>query len=100
MRPARAGLAGVPRYAGPMKQRELEIDATRWTCVQALAGVTGAAADIAQRKMDAAQHVPVVCTPSGAAPSVRLSLAPDWMDSVSDAQLAQAITQAQHAAAK
>jgi len=78
-----------------MKQRELEVDGLTWSCVQALSGVTGEAAAAAQRKMDEQTQVPVVCTPRGAAQSVRLQLDPDWVDNASDEQLAKAITQAQ-----
>jgi len=74
-----------------MKQREIETRGLTWTCVQALAGVTGDAADAAQQKMDASGEVIVVCTPSGAARSVRLRLAPDWLDTLSDDELASAI---------
>ena len=78
-----------------MKQRDVEEGGLRWTCVQALAGVTGDAAAAAEHKMDAEGAVPVVCTPSGAAQSVRLTLPPDWTDSMTDEQLGDAIKKAQ-----
>ncbi|HEY8356751.1 MAG TPA: hypothetical protein VIL30_04750, partial [Ramlibacter sp.] len=82
-------------YAERMKQRELGIDGLRWTCVQALAGMTGAAAAAARRKMESSGSVTVVCTPSGEAQSVRLTLAPDWVVAMDDEQLGEAITRAQ-----
>jgi hypothetical protein len=84
-----------PGYAEQMKQRELEIDGLRWTCVQAMAAVTGAAAEAAERKLESSGSVPVVCTPSGEAQSVRLTLATDWLDAIDDEQLAGEITKAQ-----
>jgi hypothetical protein len=78
-----------------MKQREIDAGGLKWTCVQALAGVTGEAAAAAQRKLEAADHVPVVCTPSGEAQSVRLNLAPDWLEGMGDDELASAIKAAQ-----
>lgn len=79
-----------------MKQRELEVDGLKWSCVQALSGGTGEAAAAAERKIEADGHVPVVCTPRGEAQSVRLTLHPDSAQSISDEQLAQAIGNAHH----
>ena len=52
-----------------MKQREVQdADGTRWTCVQALAGVDSAAAEAAAEHVEREDGtVPVVCTPSGGA---------------------------------
>ncbi|HYF58057.1 MAG TPA: hypothetical protein VEA81_03780 [Burkholderiaceae bacterium] len=79
-----------------MKQREVQDDdRTRWTCAQALAGVDGDAADVAQRKADAdGAPVAVVCTPSGGARSVRLALASGWDTAMTDEALVAAIRDA------
>ena len=70
-----------------MTQREItDADGTQWTLVQALVGTDD------EREDDGT--VPVVATPSGGAQTVRLALAPDWLDATDDAALADAITQA------
>ena len=80
-----------------MKQREVTSqDNTTWTCVQAYAGVESAAAEEAVEKSESDEGtVPVVCTPSGGAQTVRLELAKDWLDNLSDDELKQAIAAAQ-----
>ena len=80
-----------------MKQREVQDEAgVRWTCVQALAGVDGAAASAAaERLMSDEGTLPVVCTPSGGAQSVRLELAATWVERLSDAELLHEIGAAQ-----
>ena len=79
-----------------MQQREVQDeDAVRWTCVQAMGGLGGAAAEMAADRLESeAGTVPVVCTPSGGAQSVRVDLARDWMESVDDAALLRAIASA------
>jgi len=77
-----------------MKQREItDNEKTTWTCVQAYGGLEGKAgektAEIAETE---AGTVPVVCTPSGGAQTVRLELAKDWFDNLPDEELAAAIT--------
>jgi hypothetical protein len=61
-------------------------DGTAWTCVEALADLPDAAKD----KLAGAGRRAVVCTPSGGAQSVRLSLAEAWRD-MPDSDLAAAI---------
>lgn len=80
-----------------MKQREVtDSHHTTWTCVQAYAGVESSAASAAtERSTTAAGHVPVVCTPSGGAQTVRLELSKDWLDTLSDEELTTAIAAAQ-----
>ena len=64
----------------------------RWVCVQALAGVQGAAAERAADQLESdAGTVPVVCTPSGGAQTVRLELQRGWEESLSDEELLSAI---------
>lgn len=79
-----------------MQQREVQDeDDVRWSCVQALGGLGGAAAEIAADRLESeAGTVPVVCTPSGGAQSVRVELPRDWTDAVDDAALLRAIASA------
>jgi hypothetical protein len=68
-------------------QREVtDAEQTTWSCVQAYAGVgDGEAAQALEEKRAAeGRGVPVVCTPSGGAQSVRLELAHDWATTLSD----------------
>jgi hypothetical protein len=76
-----------------MTQREItDSDNTRWTCVQAFAGVKGKAAEQATELSKSAEGtVPVVCTPSGGAQTVRLELPVNWFEEFSDDQLSAAI---------
>jgi hypothetical protein len=75
-----------------MKQREVQdAEGTRWTCVQALAGVEGAAADAAAERVESGGTVPVVCTPSGGAETVRVRLQSGWEETTSDDALLAAI---------
>ena len=80
-----------------MKQREVTApDKTQWTCVQAYAALDSTAADKAATLSEtAAGDVPVVCTPSGGAQTVRLELGKDWLENLSDEELTQAIQAAQ-----
>jgi len=76
-----------------MKQREVtDKENTTWTCVQAYGGIEGKAgkkaAALAETEVGT---VPVVCTPSGGAQTVRLELAKDWSDNLPDEDLAAAI---------
>ena len=68
--------------------REVTVGETKWSCVQAYAGVNedGAAAQAAQE----GGKVTVVCTPAGGEQSVRLELATEW-ELLSDEELARAI---------
>lgn len=79
-----------------MTQREVQDDENvRWTCVQALAGVgSSVEAEAAARVEREDGTVPVVCTPSGGARSVRLELARGWEERLSDDELLAAIAEA------
>lgn len=84
-----------------MKQREVQdADNTRWTCVQALSGLgdaggEGGEAETAADKLEGRDGtVPVACTPSGGAASVRLRLPRGWEEDSSDEQLLAAIAAA------
>ncbi len=85
-----------------MKQREVQdADNTRWTCVQALSGLGDASDADAEAAADKLERgdgtVPVACTPSGGAASVRIRLPRGWEDSSSDEELLAAIASATHA---
>ncbi|KMO28411.1 hypothetical protein VQ02_31650 [Methylobacterium variabile] len=60
-----------------------------WTCIEALAGLQDAP-DSAKAKLAGEGRRVVVCTPSGGAHSVRLTLAEGWRETP-DADLAAAI---------
>ena len=79
-----------------MEQREVrDEDDVRWTCVQALGGLGGAAAELAADRLESEEGtVPVVCTPSGGAQSVRVELPRGWMERVDDTALLRAIASA------
>ena len=57
-----------------------DADGTEWTLAEALVGTDA--------ERDDASTVPVVATPSGGAQSVRLELAPGWLDAPDDDLLA------------
>lgn len=63
----------------------------RWTCVQAYAGLTGEGNEEAARVEGREDLYEVVCTPSGAAQTVRLKLPSDWEEKLSDEQLLEQI---------
>ena len=64
-----------------------------WTCVQAYAGLgnTEVAEEAAEKVESDEGTVPVVCTPRGAAQSVRVELPTDWAERMSDEELLAAI---------
>lgn len=78
-----------------MTQRDVtDSDGLSWACVQAYAGLgEGAAAEIAADRADG-DTVTVVCTPTGAAQTVRLDLVADWSEALDDEALAAAISEA------
>lgn len=80
-----------------MTQREVTgTDNTTWTCVQAYSSLAKEDADrAAEITEDENGEVTVVCTPGGGAQTVRLQLAKDWMESVSDKELVKQIEAAQ-----
>ena len=78
-----------------MTQRDVtDADGLVWACVQAYAGL--GESDAAQVAAEHAEGdtVTVVCTPTGAAQTVRLDLAPDWHEALDDDALAATITDA------
>jgi hypothetical protein len=84
-----------------MRQREVQdADNVRWSCVQALGALDPDRAEAAAEKLaDASGDIPVVCTPSGGAQSVRIMLPPSWMDDTDDETLLAAIAAARAAIA-
>jgi hypothetical protein len=71
-----------------MKQREVtDGNNLTWTCVQPLSGVEGKTGEKAEKILKSENGgIPVVCTPSGGAQSVRLALDEDW-EQLSDQDL-------------
>jgi hypothetical protein len=75
-----------------MPREVTDAEGITWSCIQAYAGLSQNS-----EKQEAAQvnedkdTYRVVCTPSGAAQSVRLELQGDWENSYSDEQLLQEI---------
>jgi hypothetical protein len=82
-----------------MTQREVQDEEnTRWTCVQAFAGVGGALAEKAAERAESEDGtVTVVCTPSGGEQTLRLELRSDWSELMSDDDLLSAIAEARAA---
>lgn len=76
-----------------MNQREVkDAEGTTWTCVQAYgAGSDKKAEEVAKRTEGNRKEIPVVCTPSGGAQSVRLKLLLDWLEQLSDEELLKKI---------
>ncbi|QHT65432.1 hypothetical protein GXP67_01445 [Rhodocytophaga rosea] len=72
-----------------MKQREVtDENNVTWTCVQPLSGTEGKTAQKAEEILKSENGgIPVVCTPSGGAQSVRLALNENWDEQVSDEEL-------------
>lgn len=72
-----------------MEQRQVrDQEGTSWTCVQAYAGLEGEKGKKAENIIEGKDHqVPVVCTPSGGAKSVRLHLPSSWLEKLSDEEL-------------
>ena len=95
---SRKATAASTKYKSiTMIQREVtDIENTTWTCVQAYSGLEGKqgekAAELAETNDG---KIPVVCTPSGGAQSVRLELDSNWEKDLSDGELVQAIATAQ-----
>ena len=81
-----------------MKQREVtDKDNIKWTCVQAYGGMQQKslekATELAENKEGT---VTVVCTPSGGAQTVRLTLAEDWETALEDDALIELIAESGH----
>ena len=75
-----------------------DADGLAWACTQAYAGLgEGAAAEAAAEHAEG-DTVTVVCTPTGAAQTVRLDIAPDWADALADDALADEIAEARRSA--
>ena len=76
-----------------MTQRDVtDSDGLVWACVQAYAGLGNT--DAAEVAAEGHDTVTVVCTPTGAAQTVRFDLAPDWTEALTDDALLAAIAAA------
>ncbi len=63
-------------------------EGTTWSCIQAYAGLSNNSEKREAARVEGkADLVEVVCTPSGGAQTVRLQLASDWEDKLSDEEL-------------
>jgi hypothetical protein len=79
-----------------MKQREVQDhNNTKWVCVEALSGLSDNSTAVADKIQDSNGNVPVVCTPSGGAQTVRIKVSSDWNDALSDEELVREITKNQ-----
>lgn len=83
-----------------MTQREVtDNESTQWTCVQAYAGVMQdeKTAEAATKLTENGNgKVPVVCTPSGGAQTVRVELPENWLAQLPDEELLAEIKAAQN----
>ncbi len=79
-----------------MTQRDVtDTNATTWACVQAYSSLPEEKAAKAAALSDAATgQVPVVCTPTGGAKSVRVELPENWQEEITDEDLLAAIAAA------
>jgi DNA-binding protein YbaB len=78
-----------------MIQREVtDKENTKWTCVQAFTGMQEKLAEKAAEISKENGKVPVVCTPTGGAQSVRLDLSENWNEELQDDELVNAINNA------
>ncbi|HEX8397101.1 MAG TPA: hypothetical protein VF644_06725 [Pyrinomonadaceae bacterium] len=63
-------------------------EGTTWSCIQAYAGLSNNAEKREAARVEGEPDlVEVVCTPSGGAQTVRLQLAGDWENKLSDEEL-------------
>lgn len=76
-----------------MRQREVtDEEGTRWSCVQAYAGLGEGAEGEEHARVEGAEELfEVVCTPGGGAQTVRLQLAAAWESDYSDEELLREI---------
>lgn len=71
-----------------MKQREVQDqNNTKWVCVEALSGLSDNSSEVADKIQDKNGKVPVVCTPSGGAQTVRIKVNSDWSEALSDEEI-------------
>lgn len=75
-----------------MPREVTDAEGITWTCVQAYAGLSEGNENAEAAKVEGADdRYRVVCTPSGAAQSVRLELPGDWEKGLSDEDLLREI---------
>ncbi|NNM71493.1 hypothetical protein [Enterovirga aerilata] len=67
-----------------------DAEGVTWTCIQAFAGLGNSPEKQQAARVEGADEVQVVCTPSGGARSRRFALPPDWRR-MEDAALLAAI---------
>ena len=82
------GSAGMPREM-------TDEEGITWTCIQAFAGLGNDPEKADAARVEGSEgKVRVVCTPSGAARSVRIACPADWETSMQDERLLSAIQEA------
>ena len=75
-----------------MPREVTDSEGITWSCIQAFAGLGNAPEKVDAARVDGvADHVHVVCTPSGGAKSVRLELPGNWERAMSDDALLEAV---------
>jgi hypothetical protein len=75
-----------------MPREVTDAENVNWSCIQAFAGLGNDPEKAAAARVEgSADHVHVVCTPSGGAKSVRLELPDDWEESMPDEALLKAV---------
>ena len=75
-----------------MKQRQVQDDDNLiWDCVEALSRSSPEMGDKTKVNKNANAPVTVVCTPSGGAQTVRLTVSPDCLQKLSDEKLLEKI---------
>jgi hypothetical protein len=78
-----------------MIEREItDQDGNSWNFVQAYSGGEGDHSEKVAR-LTKGENIPVVCTPSGGAQSIRLQLPRDWKENLSDQELLEAMQKGQ-----
>lgn len=78
-----------------MPREIMDEEGITWTCIQAFAGLGNDAEKADAARVEGSKdHVRVVCTPSGAARSVRIECPEDWETSMQDEELLSAIEEA------
>jgi hypothetical protein len=75
-----------------MPREVTDVEGITWSCIQAFAGLGNDPEKTDAARVDGvADHVHVVCTPSGGAKSARLELPVNWEKSMSDDALLEAV---------
>jgi hypothetical protein len=74
-----------------MPREITDSEGVTWSCIQAFAGLGNDPEKAEAARVDGADRLRVVCTPSGGAKSVRVELPEGWEDQMTDPDLLNAI---------